>query len=132
MEAFSSNAKPLTRLTGKEVPFLWDEHTEGAFNKLKEALTTASVLALPQPGKTYDVYTDASRVGLGCVLMQENKVIAYASRQLKKHEENYSTHNLEMAAVVFALKIWRSYLYREKVQVFTDHKTLNTCSLKRN
>ena len=124
VQAFSSIAKPLTRLTGKEVPFLWDEHTERAFNKLKEALTTAPVLALPQPGKPYVVYTDASRVGLGCVLMQENRVIAYASRQLKKHEENYPTHDLEMAAVVFALKIWRSYLYGESVQVFTDHKSL--------
>lgn len=102
---------------GKEVPFLSDEHTERAFNKLKEALTTAPVLALPQPGKPYVVYTDASRVGLGCVLMQEDRVIAYASRQLKKHEENYPTHDLEMAAVVFALKIWRLYLYGESVQI---------------
>ena len=87
-------------------------------------MTTVPVLTLPQSGKTYNVYTDASRVGLECVLMQENKAIAYASRQLKKHEDNYPTHDLEMAAVVFALKIWRSYLYREKVQVFTDHKSL--------
>lgn len=86
VKAFSSIAKPLTRLTGKEVPFVWNEHTEEAFKKLKEALTTVPVLTLPQPGKTYDVYTDASRVGLGCVLMQENKTIAYASRQLIKHE----------------------------------------------
>ncbi|KAF8054210.1 hypothetical protein N665_1335s0001 [Sinapis alba] len=124
VKGFSSIAKPLTKLTGKDVPLVWDEKTEEAFNKLKEALTTAPVLTLPQPGKIYDVYTDASRVGLGCVIMQENKAIAYASRQLKKHEENYPTHDLEMAAVVFALKIWRSYLYREKVQVFTDHKSL--------
>ena len=70
------------------------------------------------------VYTDASRVGLGCVLMQRGKVIAYGSRQLRKHEGNYPTHDLEMVAVIFALKIWRSYLYGGKVQVFTDHKSL--------
>ena len=70
------------------------------------------------------MYTDASHVGLGCVLMQDDKVIAYASRQLRKHEVNYPTHDLEMAAVVFALRIWRSYLYGEKIQVFTDHKSL--------
>ena len=81
-------------------------------------------MALPEQGKPYTVYADASRVGLGCVLMQEGKVIAYASRQLRKHEENYPTHDLEMAAVVFALRIWRSYLYGEVVEVFTDHKSL--------
>ena len=86
-------------------------------------MTTTPVLALPEHGKPYTVYADASRVGLGCVLMQEGKVIAYASRQLRKHEENYPTHDLEMAAVVFALRIWRSYLYGEVVEVFTDHKS---------
>jgi len=70
------------------------------------------------------VYCDASRVGLGCVLKQHDKVIAYASRQLKKHEQNYPTHNLEMAAVIFALKNWRHYLYGETCEIFTDHKSL--------
>ena len=121
---FSSIAKPLTKLTGKGVPFLWVEETERAFKKLKEALTTAPVLALPEQGKPYTVYTDASRVGLGCVLMQDGRVIAYASRQLRKHEDNYSTHDLELAAVVFALRIWRSYLYGEEVEVYTDHQSL--------
>ncbi|WZZ60551.1 hypothetical protein YC2023_060658 [Brassica napus] len=121
---FSSIAKPLTKLTGKGVPFLWVEETEKAFKKLKEALTTAPVLALPEQGKPYTVYTDASRVGLGCVLMQDGRVIAYASRQLRKHEDNYSTHDLELAAVVFALRIWRSYLYGEEVEVYTDHQSL--------
>ena len=78
-------------------------------------LTNAPVLVLPEEGEPYTVYTDASIVGLGCVLMQKGSVIAYASRQLRKHEKNYPTHDLEMAAVVFALKIWRSYLYGAKV-----------------
>ncbi|WZZ36163.1 hypothetical protein YC2023_019564 [Brassica napus] len=121
---FSSIAKPLTKLTGKGVPFLWVEETEKAFKKLKETLTTALVLALPEQGKPYTVYTDASRVGLGCVLMQDGRVIAYASRQLRKHEDNYSTHDLELVAVVFALRIWRSYLYGEEVEVYTDNQSL--------
>ena len=121
---FSSIAKPLTKHTGKGVPFLWVEETEKAFKKLKEALTTAPVLALPEQGKPYTVYTDASRLGLGCVLMQDGRVIAYASRQLRKREDNYSTHDLELAAVVFALRIWRSYLYGEEVEVYTDHQSL--------
>ena len=70
------------------------------------------------------MYCDASRVGLGCVLMQNGKVIAYASRQLRRHELNYPTHDLEMAAVIFALKIWRHYLYDEKCEIYTDHKSL--------
>ena len=73
----------------------------------------------------YVVNCDASRVGLGCVLMQHGKVIAYASRQLKRHEQNYPTHDLEMATVIFALKIWRHYLYGETFEIYTDHKSLN-------
>ena len=78
---------------------------------MKGRLTSAPVLALPNGREGFVVYSDASRQGLGCVLMQNDRVIAYASRQLKKHEENYPTHDLELAAVVFALKIWRHYLY---------------------
>jgi len=70
------------------------------------------------------IYSDASYVGLGCVLMQDGRVNAYASRQLKKHKENYPTYDIELAAIVFALKIWRHYLFREKVQIFTDYKSL--------
>ncbi|CAA7040406.1 unnamed protein product [Microthlaspi erraticum] len=87
-------------------------------------LTTTPVLALPEPGKPYMVYTDASGIGLGCVLMQEGRVIAYASRQWQGSERNRPTHDLELGAVIFALKIWRSYLLGETVQVFTDHKSL--------
>ena len=87
-------------------------------------LVEAPVLTQPTSGKEYTLYNDASGVGLGCVLMQNDKVIAYASRQLKSHEQNYPTHDLELAAVVFALKIWRHYLYGEKCRIYTDHKSL--------
>ena len=85
---------------------MWSDVCESSFKELKERLTIASVLALPNGTDGYVVYCDASRVGLGCVLMQNNQVIAYALRQLKKHEQNYPTHNLELAAIIFALKIW--------------------------
>ncbi|KAL1217934.1 RNA-directed DNA polymerase-like protein [Cardamine amara subsp. amara] len=124
LKGFASLAKSMTKLTGKDVPFVWSFECEESFAKLKAMLSSTSVLVLPEPGEPYVVYTDASGIGLGCVLMQRGKVIAYASRQLRKHESNYPTHDLEMAAVVFALKIWRSYLYGGKVQVFTDHKSL--------
>ncbi|KAG8473291.1 hypothetical protein CXB51_035413 [Gossypium anomalum] len=87
-------------------------------------LTEAPVLTQPESGIPYVVYSDASLNRLGCVLMQSGKVVAYASRQLKPHEKNYPTHNLELAAIVFALKIWRHYLYGEKCYVYTDHKSL--------
>ena len=117
-------AQPMTNLTGKDVPFVWSPESEESFMSLKEMLTSTPVLALPEHGEPYIVYIDASRVGLGCVLMQRGKVIAYASWELRKHEGNYPTHDWEMAVVMFALKIWRSYLYGGKVQVFTDHKSL--------
>ena len=87
-------------------------------------MTIAPVLALPSGKDGYVVYSDASRQGLGCVLMQDGRVIANASRQLKKHEKNYLTHDLELSAVVLALKIWRHYLYSVPYQIFTDHKSL--------
>ena len=82
------------------------------------------MLIQPTSGRDYIIYSDASRIGLRCVLMQDEKVVAYASRQLKPHEQNYPTHDLELAAVVFALKIWRHYLYGEKCRIFTGHKSL--------
>ena len=124
VQDFSRIAAPLTRLTQKNVRFQWTEACEASFHKLKDCLTSAPVLALPSGSGGYTVYCDASRVGLGCVLMQHGKVIAYASRQLKRHEQNYPTHDLEMAAVIFALKIWRHYLYGETCEIFTDHKSL--------
>ena len=82
------------------------------------------VLIVPTRGERYVVYAYVSRLGLGCVLMQVGRVVAYASRQLKIHEQNYLTHDLELAAIVFALKIWRCYLYGEQFEVFSDHKSL--------
>ena len=114
----------MTRLTQKGVKFEWDDRCEQSFQQLKERLVTAPVLALPTSGEEYVVYSDASIQGLGCVLMQGGKVIAYASRQLKPYEKNYPTHDLELAAVVLALKLWRHYLYGEKCKIYTDHKSL--------
>lgn len=91
---------------------------------MKKRLTTAPVLILPKPEEPFVVYCDASKLGLGGVLMQEGKVVAYASRQLRVHEKNYPTHDLELAAVVFVLKIWRHYLYGSRFEVFSDHKSL--------
>ncbi|XP_062179431.1 uncharacterized protein LOC133884047 [Phragmites australis] len=124
VQDFSIIAKPMTRLTQKGVPFVWTDECEVSFETLKNKLVNAPILALPESGKSFTVYTDASRIGLGCVLMQEGQVIAYASRQLKTHEQNYPTHDLELAAVVFALKSWRHYLYGESCDIFTDRKSL--------
>ncbi|CAN7105471.1 unnamed protein product [Brassica rapa subsp. narinosa] len=123
VKGFASLAQPMTRLTGKDVKFTWAEECEECFSALKNMQTSAPVLVLLEADQPYVVYTDAPITGLGCVLTQHGKVIAYASRQLRKHEGNYPTHDLEMAAVVFALKIWRSYLYGTKVQILTDHKS---------
>ncbi|KAF5791261.1 putative nucleotidyltransferase, Ribonuclease H [Helianthus annuus] len=124
IENFSKIAVPLTALTQKNKPFDWGVKQEEAFQTLKQKLCDAPVLTLPEGNDDFVVYCDASKLGLGCVLMQRNKVIAYASRQLKIHEKNYTTHDLELGAVVFALKIWRHYLYGTKCVVFTDHKSL--------
>ena len=115
---------PLTRLTRKNVKFEWDENCEQSFQQLKYCLTHAPVLTLPDNSGNFEIYSDASLNGLGCVLMQHGKVIDYASRQLKPHEMIYPTHNLELADIIFALKIWRHYLYGEKCKIFTDHKSL--------
>ncbi|XP_013624264.1 PREDICTED: uncharacterized protein LOC106330322 [Brassica oleracea var. oleracea] len=120
VKGFASMAQPLTKLTGKDVQFVWTEGCAVSFSKLKMMLTTTPVLALLMDNEPYVVYTDASKVGLWCVFMLQGKVIAYASRQLRKHEGNYPTHDLEMAAVVFALKIWRSYLYGAKISLNID------------
>ncbi|GJR49547.1 putative reverse transcriptase domain-containing protein [Tanacetum coccineum] len=111
-------------LAGKIRNFDWGEEQELAFQTLKDKLCNAPVLALPDGPEDFVVYCDASGIGLGCVLMQRGKVIAYASRQLKIHEKNYTTHDLELGAVVFALKIWRHYLYGKKSVIYTNHKSL--------
>ena len=124
VQGFSMIASPMTRLLQKDVKFEWTDECQQSFNRLKDLLTKAPVLVQPEPGKEFVIYSDASLNGLGCVLMQEGKVIAYASRQLKTHERNYPVHDLELAAIVFALKIWRHYLYSEKCHIYTDHKSL--------
>ncbi|WVZ51685.1 hypothetical protein U9M48_002801 [Paspalum notatum var. saurae] len=112
IENFSRIAKPITSLLEKDAEFRWTNAQQAAFDELKKRLTTSSVLTLPDQD------------GLGCVVMQEGKVIAYASRQWRKHEVNYPTHDLELAAVVHALKIWRHYLFGQRCEIYTDHKSL--------
>ncbi|GJQ89168.1 putative reverse transcriptase domain-containing protein [Tanacetum coccineum] len=121
---FSKIAKYLTELTQKNKKYSWEEKQETTFQLLKQKLYEALILALPKGNNNFVVYYDASLQGLGAVLMQREKVIAYASRQLKPNEENYTTHDLKLGAVVFAHKIWRHYLYSTKCMVFTDHKSL--------
>ncbi|GJW26728.1 putative reverse transcriptase domain-containing protein, partial [Tanacetum coccineum] len=124
IEGFSKIAKSMTKLTQKGIKFDWGEKEENAFQLIKRKLCSAPILALPEGSEDFVVYCDASHKGLGAVLMQREKVIAYASRQLKVHEKNYTTHDLELGSVVFALKIWRHYLYGTRCTVFTDHKSL--------
>ncbi|GJS47350.1 putative reverse transcriptase domain-containing protein [Tanacetum coccineum] len=124
IEGFSKVAMPMTKLTQKKVAFEWSDKQEAAFQTLKDKLCSAPILALPQGGENFIVYCDASHKGLGVVLMQNKKVVAYALRQLKIHKKNYTNHDLELGAVVFALKIRRHYLYGTKCTVITDHKSL--------
>nr|GEU72797.1 putative reverse transcriptase domain-containing protein [Tanacetum cinerariifolium] len=124
IKGFSNIAKYLTELTQKNKKYIWGEDQESAFQLLKQKLCEAPIISLPEGNDDFVVYCDASLQGLGAVLMQREKVITYASRQLKPHEENYTTHDLELGAVVFAFKIWRHYLYGTKCTVFTDHKSL--------
>ncbi|GJY64471.1 putative reverse transcriptase domain-containing protein [Tanacetum coccineum] len=121
IEGFSKIARPMTKLTQKNVKFKWGEKVEAAFQLLNQKLCSAPILALPEGSKNFVVYCNASHKGLGPILMQKEKVIAYASRQLKVHEKNYTTHDLELGAVVFALKMWRHYLYgTKKANVVAD------------
>nr|GFA32143.1 putative reverse transcriptase domain-containing protein [Tanacetum cinerariifolium] len=124
IEGISKITKTMTKLTQKKIKFEWDDKQEAAFQLLKQKLCSVPILALPEGSEDFIVYCDASNEGLSAVLMQREKVISYASRQLKIHEKNYTTYDLELGAVVFALKIWRHYLYGTKCRVFTDHKSL--------
>ncbi|GJR51743.1 putative reverse transcriptase domain-containing protein [Tanacetum coccineum] len=117
IEGFSKIAKPMTKLTQKKIKFEWSDKAEAAFQLIKQKLCSAPILALPEGNEDFIAYCDASIKGLGAVLMQREKVIAYASRQLKIHEKNYTTHDLELGAVVFALKIWRHYLTNKALRV---------------
>ena len=102
--------------------YKWTEECEQSFQELKNRLVTAPVLILPDRKKSFQVYCDGSRLGLGCVLMQDGKVVAYSSRQLRLHENNYPTHDLELAVVVHALKIWRHYLIGNRTEMYTYHE----------
>jgi hypothetical protein len=124
IEGFSKLTKPMTVLLEKNVKFVWSEKCQASFEELKKRLTTVPVLTLLDLSKKFFIYCDTSRLGLGCVLMQERRVVAYASRQFRKHELNYPTHDLELTAVVHVLKIWRHYLIRHKSDIYTDHKSL--------
>jgi hypothetical protein len=117
-------AKPMTEMLKKGANFVWGQKCEDAIHALRQHLTTTPVLVPPDSSKPFDVYCDASGTGLGCVLMQDNQVIAYASRALRPHEQNYPTHDLELAVVVHALKMWRHYLMGTHCNIFTDHKSV--------
>jgi hypothetical protein len=121
---FSKIVKPITGLLKNDVKFNWSPKCNKAFEQLKTLLTTAPVFAQPDIEKPFDVYCDTSGIGLGCVLMLEGRVIEYASRQLRRHEEHYPTHDLELATVVHALKICRHYLLGNLCHMYTGHKSL--------
>jgi hypothetical protein len=124
IEGFSKIARPMTALLENKVEFKWTQKCQEAFEALKEKLTIVPILVLSDVHKPFSVYCDTCYTGLDCVLMQEGRVVAYSSRQLKVHEKNYPIHDLELAEVVHALKRWRHYLYRQKCDVYTDHKSL--------
>ena len=124
IENFSRLTVPMTRLTRKEVKSEWNDPCERTFQELKRRLTSALILIVPERGQRYTVYYDASKDGLGCVRMQSERVVAYGSRQLKNHKRNYPTHDMELVAIVFTLKIWRHYLYDEQFKLFSNHKSL--------
>ena len=124
IENFSKIAKPMTELLKKDTKFKWTEECEASFQELKKRLVTSPVLILPDQRKDYQVHCDASRRGLVAVLMQEGRVVSHASRQLKPHELNYATHDLELVVVVHALKTWRHFLIGNHYEVYTDHESL--------
>jgi hypothetical protein len=122
IKGFSKTSKPMIELLGKDKKSEWSAKCEASFQELKKRLTMAPVLVMPNMEKSFSVYCNASGQGLGCILMQDGHVVAYASRQLRKHEEHYPTHDIELAAVVHALKIWRHYLIGKRCEIYSDHK----------
>jgi hypothetical protein len=124
IKGFSKIAKPMTELLEKDKKFKWMLAYEASFQELRKQLTTAPILVMPDMEKSFSIYFDASGQGLGCVLMQDGHMVAYASRQLRKHEMNYPTHDLELAVVVHALNIWMHYLMGKICELYTDHKSL--------
>jgi hypothetical protein len=124
IEGFSKISKPMIELLEKSKTFEWTPRREASFQELKKRLTMALVLTMLDMEKPFSIYCDASDQGLGCVLMQDGHVIVYASRQLRKHEEKYPTHDLELVAIVHALKIWRHYIIGKRCELYSDHKSL--------
>jgi hypothetical protein len=124
IERFSKISKPMTELLEKDKQFEWTLACEASLQELKKRLMTAPVLVMLDMEKPFSIYCDASGQGLGCVLMQDGRVVAYASWQLRRHEVNYPTHDLELAAVVDDLKIWRHYLMGKRCELYMDHKSL--------
>jgi hypothetical protein len=123
-EGFSKISKPMAELLKKDKKFDWTPTCEASFQELNKRLTTIPILVMPDMEKSFSIYCDVSGQGLGCVLMQDGRVVAYASRQLKKHEVNYPTHDMELAVVFHALKIWRHYLMEKRCELYMDHKSL--------
>jgi hypothetical protein len=121
---FSKIVKPVTELLKKESKYVWSDACDEAFKLLKKLLTTSPMLAQPDTDKPFNVNCDASGTGLGGVLIQEGRVISYSSRQLRRHEEHYPIHDLELATVVMALRTWRHYLLGNMVHIYMDHKSL--------
>jgi hypothetical protein len=117
IEGFSKISKPMTELLEKDKKFKWTPAYEASFQELKKRLTTAVKLVMLDMEKLFSIYCIASGQSLGCVLMQDGRVVAYVSRQLRKHEVNYLTHDLELAVVVHALKIWRHYLMGKRCEL---------------
>jgi hypothetical protein len=124
IEEFSKISKPMTELLAKGKTFEWTPRREASFQEVKKRITMALVLTMPDMEKPFSIYYKASGQGLGCVLMQDGHVVAYASRQLRKHKEKYPTHDLELAALVHALKIWGHYIIGKRCEVYSDHKSL--------
>jgi hypothetical protein len=124
VEGFSKIANPITELQKKNKKFVWTEKCTEAFRRLKELLMTTPILKVPDMDADFLVCTDAFKEGLGGVLMQGGRVIAYISRKLRRNEENYATHDLELLAIIYALKVWRHYLVGRKFELRTDHRGL--------
>jgi hypothetical protein len=124
IEGFSKISKPVTKLPEEDKKFKWTPACEASFQELKKRLTTATILVMPNMEELFSIYCDALGQGLGCVLMQDGRMVAYDSRQLRKHEVNSTTYDLELAVVVHALKIWRHYLTGKRCELYTDHKSL--------
>jgi hypothetical protein len=121
---FSKIFKPMIELLANGNTIEWTPRRETSFQELKKRLTTSPVLTMSDMEKPFSIYCDASGQGLGCMLMQDDHVVAYASRQLRKHEEKYLNHDVKLAVVVHALKIWSHYIIGKRCEVCSDHKSL--------